>query len=699
MNKINLNILEKKAARLFFENKKKTFNIKQVKFFLNVKIDSIYIKDLLKNLFLKKCINIKEHDKYSFRKESVFLTGIIGKRKRKLIDFESSAELDVNRKETEGFFENDKVYYFINKKGNINILSIKERTNQKFVGEVEINKNTKSVFIRKQNEHFVVEDQQAKKGDLVVMRFKDWRYENPEGEVLKVIGKASDSEAQTHAILEEFSLPYVFSELVQQETNSIKKEIEIEKYREDHSNKLTFTIDPDDAKDFDDALSFKKNSDDEMEVGVHIADVSHYVKRKTELDKEAFYRATSVYLADRVVPMLPERLSNDLCSLNPKEKKNVFSVFFVFSKNHKIKNIRFCKSLIVSDERLSYEEAQHIIENKESKIPAEKTIIRKEKKVSKKLFDSIKQLYLISKSLKKEREEKGSIFFNKEEVRFSVDNNGNPIGFKIKKQKEANFLIEEFMLLANKAVATKIKETTKTGVYRVHDLPDEKKLIEIERFIKNLGYNNKLINSKNINKEINSLLKSCEGKPEKNVIDMMVIRAMSKAKYSSQNIGHFGLKFENYSHFTSPIRRYPDLMVHRILFSILKKETFYDKDIEEKCLHCSQREELATKAERASTKLMQVKYMSDRLNEKFLGIVSGINERGVFVEIVSNKCEGFVRMKDIPDDYFVYDFKTNTLIGQNTKEEYCLGDKVFIRVKKTDFEKKHIDFKIISKQQ
>ena len=698
MNKINLNILEKKAARLFFENRKKTFNIKQVTFYLNVKIDSIYIKDLLKNLFLKKCINITEHDKYSFRKESVFLIGIIGKRKRKLIDIESSAELDVNRKETEGFFENDKVYYFINKKGKINILSIKERTDQKFVGEVEINKNTKSVFIRKQNERFVVEDKQVKKGDLAVIRFKDWRFENPEGEVLKVIGKASDSEAQTHAILEEFSLPYVFSELVEQETNSIKKEIELEKYREDHSNKLTFTIDPDDAKDFDDALSFKKNSDDEMEVGVHIADVSHYVKSKTELDKEAFYRATSVYLADRVVPMLPERLSNDLCSLNPKEKKNVFSVFFVFTKNHKIKNIRFCKSLIVSDERFSYEEAQHIIENKESKIPAEKTIVGKEKKVSKKLFDSIKQLYLISKSLKKEREDKGSIFFNKEEVRFSVDEKGNPTGFKIKKQKEANFLIEEFMLLANKAVATKIKETTKTGVYRVHDLPDEKKLIEIERFIKNLGYNNRLINSKNINKEINRLLKSCEGKPEKNVIDMMVIRAMSKAKYSSQNIGHFGLKFENYSHFTSPIRRYPDLMVHRILFSILKKETFHDKDIEEKCLHCSQREELATKAERASTKLMQVKYMSDHLNEKFLGIVSGINERGVFVEIVSNKCEGFVRMKDIPDDYFVYDFKTNTLIGQNTKEEYCLGDKVFIRVKNTDFEKKHIDFKIISKQ-
>ena len=699
MNKIDLNILEKKAASLFFENKKKTYNIKQIKFFLNVTIDSIYIKDLLRNLFLKKCINISEHDKFSFNQSSVFLVGTIGKRKSKLIDLQSSAELEISRKESAGFFENDTVYYSINKKGKVNILSIKKRTDQKFVGEVDIDKNIKSVFIRKQNVRFIIKDRQAKKEDLVVVRLKDWKYEDPEGEVLKVIGKSTDSEAQTHAILEEFSLPYVFSDKVEQETNSIKKELNTEKYREDQTSKLTFTIDPEDAKDFDDALSFKKLEDSKIEVGVHIADVSHYVKTKTELDKEAFYRATSIYLADRVVPMLPERLSNDLCSLNPKEKKNVFSVFFIFSKNYKISNIRFCKSLIISDERFSYEEAQHIIESKEKTIPAEKTILGKEKKVNKTLFSSIKELYLISKSLKKEREEKGSIFFNKEEIRFDVDKKGNPVGYKIKRQKEANFLIEEFMLLANKAVATKIKEHTRTGVYRVHDLPDEKKLVEIERFVKNLGYNNRLVNAKNINKEINSLLKSCQGKPEKNVIDMMVIRAMSKAKYSSQNIGHFGLKFENYSHFTSPIRRYPDLMVHRILFSILKKEKFHDKDIEEKCLHCSQREELATKAERASIKLMQVKYMSERINEKFTGIVSGISERGVFVEIISNKCEGFVRMKDIPDDYFVYDFKTNTLIGQNTKEEYCLGDKVLIRVQKTDFEKKHIDFKILSKSQ
>ena len=480
----------------------------------------------------------------------VFLVGIIGKRKSKLIDFVTSAELDISRKESAGFFENDEVYYSINKKGKVNILSVKKRTDQKFVGEVEINKNIKSVFIRKQNVRFIIDDKHAKKEDLVVVRLKDWKHEDPEGEVLKVIGKASDSEAQTHAILEEFSLPYVFSDKVEQETNNIKKEESLEKYREDHSSKLTFTIDPDDAKDFDDALSFKNLDDSSIEVGVHIADVSHYVKKETELDKEAFYRATSVYLADRVVPMLPEKLSNDLCSLNPKEKKNVFSVFFIFSKNHKISNIKFCKSLIISDERFSYEEAQYIIDNKENTIPAEKTILGNEKKVNKNLFDSIKKLYSISKTLKKERQDKGSIFFNKEEIRFKVDEKGSPVGYKIKKQKEANFLIEEFMLLANKAVATKIKENTRSGVYRVHDLPDEKKLVEIERFVKNLGYNNRLVNSQNINKEINTLLKACEGKPEKNVIDMMVIRAMSKAKYSSQNIGHFGLKFENYSHFT-----------------------------------------------------------------------------------------------------------------------------------------------------
>ena len=699
MNKIDLNILEKKAASLFFKNKKKTFNIKQILFFLNVKIDSVYIKEILRNLHSKKCIIIKDFDKYSYNNNSKFFKGIVARRRRKIIDTLSSEELDADKKELLGFFEKDTIYYSINKKGRLNILSIDQRLEQKFVGEVEINKNKKTVFIRKENTRFLVEDKQAKKGDLVVLRLKDWRYEDPEGEVLKIIGKASDSEAQTHAILEEFTLPYVFPEAVEQETKNIEKDVSLESFREDHSTKLTFTIDPEDAKDFDDALSYQKTENSCVEVGVHIADVSHYVQTETELDKEAFNRATSVYLADRVVPMLPEKLSNDLCSLNPNEKKNVFSVFFLFTNNNRIKNIRFCKSLIVSDERLSYEEAQHIIEKKETTIPSEKTILKKEKKIDKDVAGSIKHLYAISKILKNEREQKGSIFFNKEEIRFNVNNKGEPTGYKIKKQKEANFLIEEFMLLANKAVATKIKDNTRSGVYRVHDLPDEKKLVEIERFIKNLGYNNRLVNSQNINKEINTLLKACEGKPEKNVIDMMVIRAMSKAKYSSKNIGHFGLRFENYSHFTSPIRRYPDLMVHRILFSILKKEKYYDKKIEEKCFHCSQREELATKAERASTKLMQVKYMSSRLNEKFAGIVSGINERGVFVEVISNKCEGFVRMKDIPYDYFVYNHRSNTLLGQNTKEEYSLGDKVLIRVEKTNLEKKHIDFKILSKSE
>ena len=699
MNKIDLNILEKKAASLFFENKKKTYNIKQIKFFLNVTIDSIYIKDLLRNLFLKKCINISDHDKYSFNKRSVFLVGIIGKRKGKLIDLQSSAELEISRKESAGFFENDTVYYSINKKGKVNILSIKKRTDQKFVGEVDIDKNIKSVFIRKQNVRFIIKDRQAKKEDLVLVRLKDWKHEDPEGEVLKVIGKSTDSEAQTHAILEEFSLPYVFSDKVEQETNSIKKELDIEKYREDQTSKLTFTIDPDDAKDFDDALSFKKLKNNNVEIGIHIADVTHYLEKNTLLDKEAKKRATSVYLSDRVVPMLPEILSNDLCSLNPNEDKNVFSVLVEIDNNFNIISKEFSKCLINSNERMSYQEAQYVIENKNGKLAADVTITKKKRSLSKELVEAILHLNSVALKLKEKRKNEGSVFFNKEEVRFVVNDRGEPTDYKIKKQKQANFLIEEFMLLANVLVAKKIKEKNRTAVFRVHDYPDEEKIIELERFAKNLGYYVKLSNVKNINVAINSLLKKAENNPEKNILDMMVIRSMSKAKYSTNNIGHFGLGFNDYTHFTSPIRRYPDVIVHRLLFSIIQKQTPKQQDLENACLHCSKMEETATKAERASIKMMQVKYMSKRINQKFRAIVSGMNERGIFVEIKENKCEGLVRMKDIPNDYFIYDHKNNKVVGQNTHEEYSFGDEVIIKVIGTDLDKKHIDFKILERKE
>ena len=488
-------------------------------------------------------------------------------------------------------------------------------------------------------------------------------------------------------------MPYVFPKEVLKEAEKIKIEYD-KKDREDYKKELTFTIDPVDAKDFDDAISFKKDNN-EIEVGIHIADVSHFVEKDSVIDKEAIKRATSVYLSDRVVPMLPEKLSNDVCSLNPNEDKLVFSVYVSFDNNFNIKKSRISKSLINSNERFSYAEAQHIIENKNGVIPKESTILKKEKKVSKELVDSIITLNSIAENLKNKRKNNGSIFFSKEEVRFKVNEKGEPVDFMIKKQKKANFLIEEFMLLANVTVAEKIIESKRKGVFRIHDKPDEKKIAEIERFVKNIGYNINIINSKEPNKEINKLLSLADKKPEKNVLDMMVIRAMSKAKYSTQNIGHFGLMFENYTHFTSPIRRYPDLIVHRIINEILKKEKSTQIDLENTCLHCSTMEEKATKAERASTKLMQVKYLQDKTDQVFKGVISGMNERGVFVEINDSKCEGLVKMKDIPNDFYNFDKRTNTVVGQNTLQEYVLGDPVFVKVQKTNIEKKQIDFKII----
>jgi ribonuclease R len=534
--------------------------------------------------------------------------------------------------------------------------------------------------------------------DMVTAHITDWKYNLPEGKILKIIGNKQETNTQIHAILEEYNLPYYFSNKIENEAKEIAKTKEKDKGRVDRKDVLTFTIDPVDAKDFDDALSFKKTKENNFEVGVHIADVTHYLKENTLLDKEASSRATSVYLSDRVVPMLPEILSNDLCSLNPNEDKNVFSVIVEFDSKFDIVKTNFSKSLINSDERMSYEEAQFILENKKQELPPSVTITGKNKKVKKEIKEALLTLNSIAVGLKEKRRKKGSVFFNKEEIRFVVDKNGEPVDYKIKTQKEANHLIEEFMLLANILVAKKIKEKKRTAVFRIHDYPDEEKILELERFTRNLGYNVRLSNVKDINTAINNLLKAVENKPEKNVIDMMVIRSMSKAKYSTNNIGHFGLGFNDYTHFTSPIRRYPDVIVHRLLHSVLLGTPQKQENLESTCLHCSKMEELATKAERSSIKLMQVKYMSKRINEKFEAVVSGLNERGLFVEIKENKCEGLVRMKDIPNDYFIYDQRNTCVVGLHTHEEYCLGDEVIIKVIGTDLDRKHIDFKILEKK-
>ena len=698
MLKINLEILERKITYLFFENRKKAFNIKQIKYFAGKKTDS---KDLLKILFSiarKEYIVDQGRGKYTYNKNKKYLVGKLSRRNKFLIDLETSTEFKLSKKDKYGLLPNDLVYYYIDKKGSIKVASLKHRELIKYVGIIKKEKGIN--FLKNTSIDFdIIVSGKCEENDMVTAHLTDWKFNIPEGKILKIIGNKKDTSTQIHAILEEFNLPYHFSKEVNNEAKKISRKTYKEKSRKDFTSLLTFTIDPSDAKDFDDALSFKINNKNNIEVGIHIADVTHYVKENTLLEKEARIRATSVYLSDRVVPMLPETLSNDLCSLNPNETKNVFSVIVEFDLNNNIIRKEFTKSLIKSDERMSYEEAQYVLEKNVNNLPPAVTISGKKKVIKEGVREALQKLNSIAIKLKQERKSKGSIFFNKEEVRFVVDKKGEPIDYKIKKQKSANHLIEEYMLLANTLVAKKIKEKNRTAVFRIHDYPDEEKILELERFTRNLGYNIKLSNVKDINSSINMLLKALENKPEKNVVDMMVIRSMSKAKYSTNNIGHFGLGFNDYTHFTSPIRRYPDIMVHRLLECVLAGKTLKKDKLESICLHCSNMEELATKAERASTKLMQVKYMSSRINEKFDAVVSGMNERGVFVEIKANKCEGLVRMRDIPNDYFVYDHKTMSVVGQNSYEEYSLGDEVIVKAIATDLDKKHIDFKILERKE
>ena len=697
MQRIIRDILDKKITFMFFENRKKTYNIKQIKHFVSLKIDERELYKTLYDISRKGYIKELGRGRFSFNKNRTYQIGKILRGKKKIIDLETSYEYKLSKSQKTGLFPDDIVYYHFDKRERVKIASLKQREVKKYVGIIKKDKGLNILKNTGLDTDIIVKGQ-CDENDMVTAHITDWKYSFPEGKILKIIGNKEHTETQIHAILEEFNLPYFFSESIENEARNIAKEKIKEENRIDLRDTLTFTIDPEDAKDFDDALSYKKLRNNNIEVGIHIADVTHYVRENTSVDDEAKKRGTSVYLSDRVVPMLPETLSNDLCSLNPNEDKNVFSVIVEFDTTHKIINTNFNKSKINSNERMSYEEAQHILTKGNKEMPANISLTKKKRSVSSEVEKAIKALNLIAVNLKKTRQKEGSVFFNKEEVRFVVEK-GEPVDYKVKKQKQANFLIEEFMLLANVMVARKIKENKRKAVFRIHDYPDEEKIIELERFAKNLGYNINISNSKNINEAINNLLKDVENSPEKNVVDMMVIRSMSKAKYSTNNIGHFGLGFEDYTHFTSPIRRYPDIIVHRLLNAVLLNNSPKQQSLENTCIHCSRMEETATKAERASTKMMQVKYMSKQINKKFDAIVSGIIERGVFVEIKGNKCEGLVRMKDIPNDYFIYDAKNLKAVGQHTHEEYSLGDEVLIKVLRADIDKKQIDFKILEKKE
>ena len=602
------------------------------------------------------------------------------------------------REITKKAFDGDFVECVLISNREAEIIKIIKRNKTTFVGVVYIKENKTFVetsSLKDKLSFRVPNNKTANKNDLVVVEFNNWEKELPEGEIVKIIGKKGVVEDEMHAILEEFELPYEFSKELENEAKQLERlqnERETKK-RKDLRNITTITIDPDDAKDFDDAISVNQKENSQTEIGIHIADVSHFLQKNTRLDKEAYKRATSVYLVDRVVPMLPEFLSNNLCSLKPNEDKYTFSFVFTFNKENKIIKEWFGKTVINSNKRLTYNEAQHIIKSKKNIIPLEISLSKKQEKIDTKIKEAIETLNTVAENLRKKRREKGSISFNKKEVKFILNKKKEPIKTILKKSLEANKLVEEFMLLANKKVAEVfVKNKQLKGVYRIHDQPDEQKIITLERVIKKLGYNQQLKNTNNLNTQLNSLLKQTNNSPEQNLIDTLVIRSMSKAKYSTNNIGHFGLAFEKYTHFTSPIRRYPDVIVHRILEGILMNQTPNQKDLEEESIHCSHREERATKAERASIKYMQVKYMSSKINQNFVGIISGITERGIFIETTENKCEGFIRIKDIPNDYFVYNEEEFLLLGRHTKEEYRLGDEVLIKVKSTNEDKKQIDF-------
>lgn len=603
----------------------------------------------------------------------------------------------------------DEVEFYVHKRRNNNrlegeIIQIIKRSKRDYVGIIQINK--KFAFVIPDDRKMPVDIyiplkkiKKAEDGQKVLVRIEDWpdKADCPNGNVIEILGLPGDHQTEIHAILADYGLPNKFTPDVEDFANKINTNIsekEIKK-RRDLRKDLTFTIDPKDAKDFDDALSFKVLDNGNYEIGIHIADVSHYLKEGTILDDEAYKRATSVYLVDRVVPMLPEVLSNNACSLRPQEEKYTFSAIFELNNDVKITNQWFGKTVIYSDARFTYEEAQYIIEKESNEIPSHISLTSKAYKTTKQIKEAILKLNELAKKLRDNRMLDGAISFDKIEVKFNLDQNNIPLGVNFKSSKAANKLIEEFMLLANRKVAEFISSKTpkKTFIYRTHDAPDRQKLEGLKRIATQFGHTLNLKDTKQIKRSLNKLLKSTVGKKEQNLIDTLAIRTMSKAEYSTNNIGHYGLSFQNYSHFTSPIRRYPDVMVHRLLQAYLDGASSANANLcEEKCKHSSNMENIATKAERDSIKYMQIKYMQNQKKTSYDGVISGVTEWGIYVEIIENKCEGMVRVKDIKGDYFIFDPEIYAMVGEKTKQKYQLGDPVSVQVKKADLEKRHLDF-------
>ena len=658
--------------------------------------------DILADMLADDYITEVDKNKYKLNNHGIEMTGTFQRKsngKNSFIPEGGGEPIFIAERNSAHAMNNDKVKiaFFAKRKHHDaegEVIEILERANDTFVGTLEVEKSYAFLVTENRtlaNDIFIPKDKLkgGKTGDKAVVKVIEWpdKAKNPIGQVIDILGKAGDNTTEMHAILAEFGLPYVYPQAVEKAADKIPAEITAEEIarREDFRKVTTFTTDPKDAKDFDDALSIRKLKDNLWEVGVHIADVTHYVKEGSIIDKEAEKRATSVYLVDRTIPMLPERLCNFLCSLRPHEEKLAFSVIFDITEKGDVKNSRVVHTVIYSDRRFTYEEAQQIIETKNGDFK-----------------DEVLMLDTIAKALREKRFAAGAINFDRYEVKFEIDEKGKPVSVYFKESKDANKLVEEFMLLANRTVAEQIGRVpkgkkAKVLPYRIHDLPDPEKLDNLNQFIARFGYKLRTSGTKtDISKSINHLLDDIQGKKEENLIETVSIRAMQKARYSTHNIGHYGLAFDYYTHFTSPIRRFPDMMVHRLVTKYLDGgRSVSESKYEDLCDHSSNMEQIAANAERASIKYKQVEFMSERVGQTYDGVISGVTEWGLYVELNENKCEGMIPMRDLDNDYYEFDEKNYCLRGRRKNHTYSLGDAITVKVARANLEKKQLDFALV----